>query len=68
MNSGSKNTHNTSALDKSDLGFIRAMARELMVHRTDLSLDQAIELAASLVSMTSKFSHSHGECHVSERE
>lgn len=68
MNSGSKANVTLQNLDKSDVGFVRAMARELIVHRTDLSLDQAIELSASLVTKTSKFSHTHGGCHVSERE
>jgi hypothetical protein len=68
MNSVYKTNLNLQNLDKSDIGFVRAMAREMMVHRTDLSVDQAIDLSASLVNKTSKFSHAHGGYHVSERE
>jgi hypothetical protein len=42
--------------DKASLGFIRAMARELLVHRTDLKdVNEAIEIASELIDLT----HTH---------
>ena len=41
----------------SEQGFIRAMARELLVHRTDIKdVDQAVAIAEDLINQTS---HTH---------
>ena len=39
-----------------EIGFIKAMARELLVHRTDLKdVNEAIEIASELIDLT----HTH---------
>lgn len=42
-----------NARDRSSIGFIRAMARELLVHNTKVNtVDEAIELAELLLDKT----------------
>jgi len=42
----------------SEQGFIRAMARELLVHRSDIkNVDQAVAIAEELIDQTSTPTH-----------
>ena len=45
--------------NKSRTGFIRAMAREMLVHNTGVSVSEAIELSRQLYDQTYNLNHTH---------
>jgi hypothetical protein len=45
--------------NKSRIGFIRAMAREMLVHNSGVSVAEAIELSRELYDRTYNLNHTH---------
>lgn len=45
--------------NKSRIGFIRAMAREMLVHNSSVSVAEAIELSRELYDQTYNLNHTH---------
>ena len=45
--------------NKSRIGFIRAMAREMLVHNSGVSVAEAIELSRELYDKTYNLNHTH---------
>jgi NAD(P)-dependent dehydrogenase (short-subunit alcohol dehydrogenase family) len=45
--------------NKSRIGFIRAMAREMLVHNAGISVVEAIELSRELYDQTYNLNHTH---------
>ena len=45
--------------NKSRIGFIRAMARETLVHNSGVSVAEAIELSRELYDKTYNLNHTH---------